>query len=427
MKVKTKGIIMLFSFLVLFFTVAIIGINKNNKIMTYADTSYNSKYTVTFDYENTYHVTHDDYDYSRISRTEKNITSCTMFCTVNTSSKVDIFLYCNDFVVDEILLKGGVIKSNSFSIKINSEFLSSNIQLYNENESIVAESYSDILSVTLSNGSYFVKALLIGEVYTNSNNINYWYEGVCEFNFTIESENLCYEGHQYEANIISPTCTEKGYTEHICIRCGNYYIDNEIAPTGHNLFYYREPPTCTDYGKIISHCQSCDYEELTNDNLYPTGHSYTSGIILPATCLNNGLRNSVCDICGDSYESVIPASGHSYEIMDIQSKNGNTIRTYTCSICGESYKQEMDKQYEEVASYVEYLFEQYEPYMWWVLLASAGIWSIVIGVMIAIAHKNEDKEKAKKMLVNYVIGLVVIAIIVAAAPYLIRGIAALIT
>lgn len=65
--------------------------------------------------------------------------------------------------------------------------------------------------------------------------------------------------------------------------------------------------------------------------------------------------------------------------------------------------------------------------MWWVLLASAGVWSIAIGVMIAIAKKNDEKEKAKKMLVNYVIGLVVIAVIVVACPYLIRGIASLIT
>ncbi|MCM1546118.1 MAG: hypothetical protein NC033_03680 [Clostridiales bacterium] len=46
--------------------------------------------------------------------------------------------------------------------------------------------------------------------------------------------------------------------------------------------------------------------------------------------------------------------------------------------------------------------------------------------MTAIAQKNEDKEKAKKMLVNYVIGLVVIAVIVVACPFLIRGIATLI-
>ena len=29
-----------------------------------------------------------------------------------------------------------------------------------------------------------------------------------------------------------------------------------------------------------------------------------------------------------------------------------------------------------------------------------------MGVMFAIAHKNEDKEKAKKMIVNYIIGLI---------------------
>lgn len=95
--------------------------------------------------------------------------------------------------------------------------------------------------------------------------------------------------------------------------------------------------------------------------------------------------------------------------------------------CGDNYKQELGNQYDEVFDYVEYLFEQYCPYMLWVLLASSGIWSIVIGVMIAIAHKNEEKEKAKKMLINFVIGLVVIAVIVVACPYLIRGIAALVT
>ena len=60
-------------------------------------------------------------------------------------------------------------------------------------------------------------------------------------------------------------------------------------------------------------------------------------------------------------------------------------------------------------------------------MATAGVWSIVLGVMIILAHKNEEKEKAKRMLINYVIGLVVIAVIVVACPFLIRGIAALVT
>ncbi len=64
---------------------------------------------------------------------------------------------------------------------------------------------------------------------------------------------------------------------------------------------------------------------------------------------------------------------------------------------------------------------------YWVLLATAGLWSIAIGVAIIIATKNEDKAKAKKMLVNHLIGLVVIFVIVVACPYLVRGIAAFVT
>ena len=64
--------------------------------------------------------------------------------------------------------------------------------------------------------------------------------------------------------------------------------------------------------------------------------------------------------------------------------------------------------------------------MWWVLLASAGVWSIVMGVFFVIAQKNEDKEKARKMIKNYVIGIVVIFAILVACPYLVKGIAALI-
>ena len=39
-------------------------------------------------------------------------------------------------------------------------------------------------------------------------------------------------------------------------------------------------------------------------------------------------------------------------------------------------------------------------------LTTVGVWNIVMGVFFAIAQKNEDKEKARKMIKNYVIGLV---------------------
>ena len=234
-------------------------------------------------------------------------------------------------------------------------------------------------------------------------------------------------GHYYVASTTVATCTNGGYTVYTCTRCGDSYTDNYTNPLGHNYEATYMPATCTDFGKTVFTCQVCGSGYHETDGTYPTGHNYNNEVVTAPTCTVDGLRRSTCESCGHTFDTKISANGHNYNITESSSVNGKTIRTYTCTVCHHSYTQELGDQYEEVTNYVEYLFEQYEPYMWWVLLSSAGIWSIVIGVMIAIAHKNEEKEKAKKMLVNYVIGLVVIAVIVVACPFLIRGIAALVT
>ena len=186
------------------------------------------------------------------------------------------------------------------------------------------------------------------------------------------------------------------------------------------------PATCTEQGVNKYTCSVCGYSYEETLGL-PSGHSFTSRVKKAATCTAEGVRENICDLCGEVTETTIPAHGHHYEITDVQTKDGNTTRTYTCSDCGDKYKQELGNQYEEVSNYVEYLFQQYSPYMIWVFLATAGVWSIAIGVALIIAHKNEDKEKAKKMLINYVIGLVVIFVILVACPFLVRGIATLVT
>lgn len=234
-------------------------------------------------------------------------------------------------------------------------------------------------------------------------------------------------GHVYVSETVAATCEEGGYTLHTCSRCGDSYRDNQSQPLGHNFVSVTEEATCTEYGKTVYTCQVCGYEEEVPDGVYPTGHNYSNFIVKAATCTQDGERRYVCDKCGDEYTEVIPAMGHNYAITDTSSENGITTRVYTCTVCGDSYSQELGDQYEEVSSYVEELFETYSPYMWWVFLATTAIWSIVMGVFFAIAQKNEDKEKAKKMIVNYFIGLVVIFAILVACPYLIRGIAALIT
>ena len=49
----------------------------------------------------------------------------------------------------------------------------------------------------------------------------------------------------------------------------------------------------------------------------------------------------------------------------------------------------------------------------------AGIWSIPIGVSYIIARKQDDKERARKMLVNFVVGIVIIFAILVAAPFIV--------
>lgn len=234
-------------------------------------------------------------------------------------------------------------------------------------------------------------------------------------------------GHSYVSRAVAATCEEGGYTIHTCSRCGDSYTENEIQPLGHNFITEERPASCTEGASIAYICQVCGYKEINDTGTYPTGHDYTSTLIQAATCTTEGKRLFVCDACGYEYTEIVPATGHSYAITDSTSEDGITTRTYTCTSCGDSYTQELGDQYEEVVSYVEYLFEQYQPYMWWVLLATAGIWSIVMGVFYAIAHKNEDRGKTKKMIVNYIVGLVIIFVILVACPYLVSGIAALVT
>lgn len=232
-------------------------------------------------------------------------------------------------------------------------------------------------------------------------------------------------GHNYEETVIEATCTDRGYTLHKCSACDDEYKTDEVLAFGH---YYTERTievSCTQNGCILHTCTRCGYEYETNVT-QATGHKYVTEVSMPATCEDDGNRHYLCSRCGDQYDTPIAAFGHSYEISDVQTDGGVTIRTYTCSICGHSYTQDLGDQYEEVSSYVEYLFRLYSPYMWWVFLAVAGVWSIAMGIAIIIAHKNEDKQKSRKMLVNYIIGLVVISVILVACPYLVRGIAALI-
>ena len=270
-------------------------------------------------------------------------------------------------------------------------------------------------------------------------------------------------GHDYKVKLVEPTCLEQGYTTHICSRCGAGYNDTFVPPLGHDYEETEVAPTCTEEGyrgkkcrrcedaikteilKAVGHkftdsyfiatceeegytlhaCLSCG-NEYKDNIVAATGHDYETEVVRTPHCETEGERKFHCRKCEKEYYSDIPATGHNYELTGTEEVNGRNVRSYVCTNCGAVISQDMGDQYGQVSSYVEYLFEQYRSYMWWVLFATAGVWSVVMGVFYGIAQKNEDKEKARKMLKNYVVGLVVIAVILVACPYLVNGIAALI-
>ena len=293
------------------------------------------------------------------------------------------------------------------------------------------------------------------------NGLRYKTCSTCSYRY---NEAIAAKGHSYEEEIVEPTCVDKGYTTHICSRCGTGYNDTFVNALGHDYQATRVEPTCIEEGYIGQCCSRCSdtfktqmlkatghdfvetYIEVTcteegcvlhtcldcqyiykTDIVSPSGHSLDTHVLLTSTCEDKGERYYGCSKCNYERIDEIPEKGHTYELAKEENIDGVIIRTYICSTCTESYEQNMGEQYEKVSNYVTYLFKEYSPYMIWVFLATAGVWSIAMGVAIIIANKNEDKAKAKKMLVNYGIGLVVIFAILVAVPYLVQGIALLVT
>ena len=151
----------------------------------------------------------------------------------------------------------------------------------------------------------------------------------------------CTPSHRYEATVVAPTCTEKGYTAHTCIACGTSNNDTEVAALGHS---YDDgvvtAPTCTESGYTTFTCSVCghSYEDSEKDALEHTVETLPA---VEATCTETGLTEGAsCTRCGEVMvaQKVIPALGHT-EVIDAAvaatcTETGLTEGKH-CSACGE--------------------------------------------------------------------------------------------
>lgn len=179
-------------------------------------------------------------------------------------------------------------------------------------------------------------------------------------------------GHNYDVETVEATCTTYGCIKHTCLNCGDTYETDVRTALGHKYTETTKEATCTENGGQLHTCTVCGYEYLT-DTVKATGHDYATSVVREPHCETEGERIFHCAKCGDEYYTEIPATGHNFELTESTVVDGENIRTYVCTNCGAITKQNMGEQYEKVSSYVEYLFEQYQPYMWWVLLATESV------------------------------------------------------
>ena len=145
-------------------------------------------------------------------------------------------------------------------------------------------------------------------------------------------------GHEFVAEVIAPTCTEKGYTIYTCKYEENHsYIDDYVDALGHSFgpWVTDKDSTCVLEGEKHRECHNCDFVETAKVEL--KDHSYSAVVTAP-TCTEKGYTTHTCE-CGDSYVSdYVETIPHTYnnEITLAPTCTETGIMTYTCT-CGDTF------------------------------------------------------------------------------------------
>lgn len=247
-------------------------------------------------------------------------------------------------------------------------------------------------------------------------------------------------GHNYETAVIKEsTCTETGKIRNYCLRCGTSY--EEVVPaTEHNYFEVEvdgDEFFCHDWRYECQDCGAYYYETTeTEERAAHEISNATALLSIEPTCTVYGLRMGKCAACGEYGYMEIPALGHDWivESQAYDAESGMTTVYYFCSRCNEIKTEQIEGEegslgvsvdlseiLNRVAEYYQgSIYGPYRDLLLMIFGIFAGIWGIPVGISYIIARKQDDKEKAKKMLVNFVLGIVVSFCLLVAAPFLVN-------
>lgn len=143
--------------------------------------------------------------------------------------------------------------------------------------------------------------------------------------------------------VVAPTCTEQGYTHHVCTVKGCTYApvdDTFVEAAGHKWALTTTlPPTCTEKGTQFYKCSVCG--ATRTEKIAALGHDLSRCDLRPAaTCTQPGRAVGTCARCGVQIDEVIPAKGHDYSYAETSVAPTCTEPGHykgTCPTCGKDY------------------------------------------------------------------------------------------
>lgn len=149
---------------------------------------------------------------------------------------------------------------------------------------------------------------------------------------------------QFADTVVAPTCTEQGYTHHVCTVKGCTYApvdDTYVAATDHTWVKTQtNPPTCTEQGTAFYKCSACG--ATRTEKIAALGHDLSRCDLVPdATCTQPGRAVGTCARCDVKIDEVIPAKGHDYSYKSASSTEPTCTESGhyqgTCPRCYQDY------------------------------------------------------------------------------------------
>ena len=149
--------------------------------------------------------------------------------------------------------------------------------------------------------------------------------------------------HTYDDGTVTkkPTCIETGIKTYTCTVCQKTKTE-EIPATGHQHTEIRnkKEATCIETGYTgDTYCKDCGTKLSSGEVISKKAHDYEVKDRQEPTCTTDGYVLSVCKVCRDEKQEILPATGHQH--TEIRNKKEATCKAegYTgdmyCKDCGE--------------------------------------------------------------------------------------------